>query len=299
MSFNLAGFGLALIALALVGVELVVNRYIKKVTNTYWFWLSIGIVYLIYCICITWVYHWKSLAVVDIPWGSQLTNEQSYLVSYAFLLNICPFVNFAFCATLIADPTRKAARCVAPLAIVGSFIVLFIDIVTHSGATFSWRYIFIGQWDRPTLHYSGHLINLLIAIGVLMNTPKFGWKGTVAQFGFIIGFYLYVTIVAYTTGCQVYVSGVVLRDFVDGQYAFFNMIFPNMPYLSMPIFFIGLAGVLLGICILSDVCKRGWFAYGDKQGSVWWKSYDYQKTMIKEPWGYFSHQWQARKKSLN
>lgn len=294
MIFNLAGFGLTLIALALVGIELFVNRYIRKVTNTYWFWLSVGALYLIYCVSISWVWHWKSLATAEIPWGTQLTPAQCYLVSYAFLLNICPFVNFAFCATLIADPTRKAARCVAPLAIVGSFFVLVFDIVMTDGAVWTWQYIFIGQWDRPTLHYSGHVVNLLIAIGVLMNTPKFGWKGTVAQFGFIAGFYIYVAIVAYSTGCQMYVSGVTARDFIDGQYDFFNRVFPNLPYLSMAIFFIGLFGLLLGVCILSDVCKRGWFAYGDKQSDVWWKYYNYNKTTIKEPWGWFSHQWQLK-----
>ncbi|MCQ3908782.1 MAG: DUF5378 domain-containing protein [Mycoplasmoidaceae bacterium] len=42
------------------------------------------------------------------------------------MLNICPFLNFMLPVTLIADPSRKAARAFAPFAIVSSLMVVLI-----------------------------------------------------------------------------------------------------------------------------------------------------------------------------
>lgn len=299
-TFNLDGLFLVLLAMSLVGVELAVNKWIRKVTNTYWFWLGIALFYLIYCISVCWWRYWYIISTSFIPYGTPLIKDDSITVSHAFLLNICPFINFALCATLIADPTRKAARSIAPYAVFSSFFVIFFEILTNDKSSFTWQYIFIGMNEHPDLHYFGHVMNLLIGLGIIMNTPKLGWKGTVGTYGYILGFYVYVLIVAYATGAQYYVSGVNLKDFSEqGNFNFFNKIFPNLPQVSALVFFVGMIGCMLGVNVLCDTCKRGYFAYGDKYSGCWWQWYDYETTTIKEPWGWFSHQWQLKHPKKN
>ncbi len=292
--FNPAGLCLVLLALGLGGIEVIANKWIKKITNTYWLWLLIGVIYLIYCISVCWWRHWSNISVAQIPWGTPLSNADSSTVSLAFMLNICPFANFALCVTLVSDPSRKAARVVAPIALVSSIFVLFVNILPDSKATFSWQYIFFGTEEHPDTHYSGHVINMLISLGVLLNTPKLGWKGTVGAFSYTAGFYAYTATVAYSTGAQCYVSGVNPKDFIEGTYKIFDKLFPGHPEASMCFFFSGVIVGLLLACILIDICKRKHFAYGDKYSGCWWKWYDYEKTTIKEPWGWFSHNWQLK-----
>lgn len=297
MSINIAGVILLAITLGIVGVELAINKWIRKVTNTYWFWLALGLFYLIYCICISWRYYWNQMSITVIQWGTPLDRETSRVLSWGLMLNICPFLNFAIPVALIADPTRKAARAIAPFGIVASFFVLFFDIIINGGARLTWTYIFIGSNEQPDLYYFGHAMNFWLAFGILLNTPKIGWKGLMGTYGFVAGFYLYVIIVCLATGCQYYCSGVTLNDFISGgTYNFFEKVF-KIPRFSQGVFFLGLFGGMLGISALADTCKRGYFAYGDNCSGIWWKYYDYEKTSVKYPWGKISYKHQLLKKN--
>lgn len=293
---KLAGLGMALLTLAIVGIQFACNKWIRKVTNTYWFWLGIGIFYITYCIAVCWAAYFKHFAQLELPTGRDLTAAESSIVTNALLLNLCPFLNFALSATLIADPSRKATRALAPFAIIASCFVLFLDIPMSSQTEFTLRYIFIGRPTRVDLYYFGHAMNLFIAIGVLLNTPKFGWKGTVATYSALLGFYIYVIICSRITGATCSVSGLHPNDFtLEGNYNIFAKVGLN-PIASMCLYFPFFFASIFGVIVLADYCKRGYLAYGDKFSGCWWHWYDYNKTLNKEPWGYFSHQWQLNHK---
>lgn len=284
---------LVIISLSAIGVELVIHRYVKKVTSTYWFWLAIALVYLAYILSITCYNYWNQYAHIKLD---DLTDpEQSKFISRAFMLNLCPLFCFVLPATLIADPTRKAARAVSPLALVGSFFVLFISIPMEQDISLTWRYFFIGSDHYTDLYYAGHLINFLIALGVVLNTPKGGWKGCVSTFGALLLIDTYILIVMAATGATYYVSGLHPHDFSEfGNYKLFWNAGVHNTGLSMFIFQFFILAITFATIILLDVCKRGWFKYGDKYSGCWWSWYDSQKITVKEPWGWFSHNWQLK-----
>ncbi|MCQ3907735.1 MAG: DUF5378 family protein [Mycoplasmoidaceae bacterium] len=87
---------------------------------------------------------------------------------------MCPFLTFFLPVALIADPSRKVARTLAPVALIASAFVLFIDIPMSSVAEFTLRYIFIGKPTKTDLYYFNHAMNMFIALGVILNTPKLG-----------------------------------------------------------------------------------------------------------------------------
>lgn len=276
-----------LFPLILVAGEIVAHRWIKKVTNMYWFWLGISVAYLIYVIAVAWVPHWNQYAhMVFVPGEKWLQSGESKIISDIFLLNICPFMNFALPICLIADPSRKSARGFAPLAIIGSVFVLFLDTPFFSTWTErTWQFIFLGNKGQNDLYFMGHLINLLMAIGVLLNTPKFGWKGGVISFGQIGGFYLYVAIAKTITRCNFFTSGLSVGDYTsDGNYGIFESLGIGMPWAPI-IFFVGLITLIAGIILLFDFCKRNHYKYGNKPSDCWWQWYEYDKFIYTNFWG--------------
>ncbi len=182
--------------------------------------------------------------------GSQ---EQSNIISKAFFLDICPFVSFVLPICLIADPSRKAARAISPISILGAFFVIIIQIPQKF--IWSFEYIFVGD----ELFCFMHVINLWLAVGVLLNTPRNGWKGTLITYGATLGIYLYVIIVAYSTGAQWHVSGVTLKDFIPdaGEYGDVTRVF-HIPYQYMPIVYypLGALAILLLLHLNDYVFKR-------------------------------------------
>lgn len=291
LTFNPAGIALLFLSLGICGIEIVANKWIRKVTNTYWFWLTWSLLFLIYEIVISWWANWNLFAHIRLP-DRLLTVYESTVVSKALLLNICPFMSFALPLTLIADPTRKAARALSPMALLSSLAALFFDLTTNSDTMFTWRYIFIGRPATTDLYFFCFAMNLFMSLAVVLNTPKFGWKGAAWSFTTLFGYYVYIHFIIALTGCQYQVSGARLTDFSEsGVFHFFANIglSPSAgAAIFFPLFFIGIMGTI----VLIDICKKGYFAYGDRYSSCWWHYYDYHKTYNKEPWGWFSHKWQ-------
>ncbi|MCQ2956965.1 MAG: hypothetical protein MJ233_03920 [Mycoplasmoidaceae bacterium] len=85
---------------------------------------------------------------------------------------------------LIVDPTRMAARSLAPIGVMSSLMVLLVIIPMQDYNSFTIQELILGsvktfQFDFGSikihsLFYSTHLINLLISIGVILATPRYG-----------------------------------------------------------------------------------------------------------------------------
>lgn len=294
-----AGIIIVVLTWAIVGLEIGVNKYCRKVTNTYWFWLTWSLFYIIYCICICWKDYWNLYAHIDIPTPSTDDWKISSLISKAFMLNLCPLLNFLLPVSLIADPSRKAARSFAPIAILTSSLNLFFSILRSDSTELTWQYIFLGTSGNlyPDLFYFGHAMNLFLAVAIMLNTPRLGWKGLVGTYGALGGMYLYIVPTTYATGCLYECAGVRPLDFSGGgSFSFIAKLINDKSggVHSMIVFFFGLIIILFGIIMLLDACNRGYLKFGDKYSGCWWRWYDYNKTTIKEPWGWFSHNWQLK-----
>lgn len=279
------GLVLTLLTLVFVVAQIVSHRWIKKVTNCYLFWVIIGAFWFIW-LCVfrfgpDWTRH--ADATITNPGGY----EDSIIISKAFLLDVCPFAGLAMCFSLMVDPSRKAARALSPIALIGGLItVASLAFDETNNARLTAQFIFIGdpENDGMKCYFILHFLQVVLSVGVMLNTPRNGWKGALATFGTIMGYYCYVAIVMAATGCRWNVSGLNLNDWSpDGEYHFVSEIF-NIPVKACP--YIGIPFLVLvgcGIVALKDyVFDRGWFAYGNAYSKRWYLWYDYNRYVVQK-----------------
>lgn len=282
-SFQFDGILLTLISLALCVVVVIAHRWTKKIAKYYWFWLAISVFFLTYIIAISWHRYWGLFASGEAYKMPEL--EFKTAVSYAFCTNICFFVSFAIPVALICDPTRKVAQAFSPLAIFASIIVLFVTFpMGQNSPKLTWEFIFIGHlgnqpWD-PDCYYFEHIFNMLLGIGVLLNTPKFGWKGIIRQFIAFGVMYAWIGIVMGFTGSDHYVSGLSQWDFVDGHFGMLTKALGLNGAQGQIVFFCVFPVILFLLCMLNDAVKRGWYKYGNYSTHNWIKWYNYNQYTV-------------------
>lgn len=289
---NINALILVLVTASLLTVEIVCNRYIKKVTNTYWFWMAISIFLFSWYIAFRFSFQWKELAA---NWsGGTKSLEGSIYYAKGFLLELCPFFCLMTPVALIADPSRRTAQLFAPLSFLTAFIVVFVFFWSNVRPGLNIKTFFLGadvgvNWK---LYEFVHMANVLLSMGIILNTPKYGWKGTLASVGVLGGFLSYVGIVMAATGCHFHVTGLSIDDWIvhpgtvdpdiegeiKGDFYGITKAFGNNPRVAMAIFY-PLCGLLLvGFLFLMDHLKtKDWFKYGNAKSDCWWKHYDYNK----------------------
>ena len=129
-----------LTAILLVSI-VICNKWTRKVTNCYFFWLAIA------ALSLGWL-----LANRFVPdWIKYITNKEhdDITISRAFLLDACPFSALAMCVSLIVDPSRKMARLFSPLAIIGgSITIVSLSFDQTIGAEMSAEFIFYGFYPN-------------------------------------------------------------------------------------------------------------------------------------------------------
>lgn len=271
---NPAGIGLVLITLAIVIAMIICNKWIRKVTNTYFFWAAIGAFFFIWMLVFRFVPEWQEY--INTP------EKDDLIISRAFLLDACPFFCLATCVSCFADPTRKVARSIAPIALVGGIITigaLPFDASTWGGPSFTAQYIFLGDEINPC-YFIMHFIQIVIPVGIMLNSPKNGWKGWVLTLLIAITYYVYVGITAKLTGCQSYVSGLNINDWLpSGEYFAVHEIFSFIPIQAMP--YIGIPFLYIVASVftaLKDyVFSKGHWRYGNAYSGKWYAWYNYNK----------------------
>lgn len=273
------GLILVLITLFISVAIIVCNKWIRKVTNSYFFWLALGAFWLIWLLIFRFIPDWK-IYIDQAKQGFDNPGDynQSLIISRAFLLDVCPFAAFFLCVLLIVDPSRKIARSFAPIALIGGVITIFsLTFDDMIGASLTAQFIFFG--DSPnTCYFIMHFIQIVLSIGIMVNTPTNGWKGYLLTFVIFILIYSYVAIVMACTGCRWNCSGLSVNDWAEGEYAMAREMF-NLPadkaiYFALPGFFL----VGTGIIVLKDyVFSRGHFSYGNAFSGKWYYWYNYRK----------------------
>lgn len=273
---NFAGFGLALITLALCTVMVIGNRLIRKVTNSYFFWLIVGAFCFSWLVAYRFAPDWQNYASYVITDPSSYTD--SVIISKAFLLDICPFSALAMSVLLMVDPTRKVARSFAPLALIGGLITV-VSLCFDNDITAEWsaQFIFFGL-DPNKCYFMMHFMMIMMALGIMLNTPRNGWKGTLLTFIIAVLYYSYVGIIMRVKGVCWNVSGLSLNDWDTGEYSFARKIFgiplKACPYVGIPVLFLVGCGV---IAIKDYVFDRGSFRYGNAFSGYWYHWYNYNK----------------------
>lgn len=273
------GLGLSLIVFAIVAAQIVTHKWVRKVTNCYFFWLGVGLLVCGWLIGFRFAEAWQRYAIEHTrPNFDPTEYGDAFVLSKAFLLDICPAMGLLLPFSMIVDPTRKSSRAIAPLAFIGGLFIILLDIPTSSEAEFTWEYIFFGVGDN-TCYFILHALNLILAVGIMLNTPGYGWKGYLVSVGTAILFYSYVGIMMATTKVSWFVSGLHLNDWSPlGEY---HQVAEVLGWDPLPTACVGLPFmfcVTSGFIALNDyVFKKGWWAYGNVRGKHWYCWYNYRK----------------------
>lgn len=275
MSFNPAGFGLSMIVLTIVAGQFIAHKWVKKVTNCYFFWAVIGAMVTTYLIAFRFRFAWHDLAVAG-PLNLK-DYDDAYTFSKALLLDICPFCGLLLPITLMADPTRYSCRALAPLALIGGLFTILCDIPTSSDPAWTFEYIFLGI-GKNHCYFMMHALNLILAIGVLLNTPKYGWKGYLVAVGTAVLFYSYVGIMMGATGISWFVSGLSINDWATGEYSQVAQVLHCSPTVAACVGLPGMFVITSGLLALNDyVFKRWIWTYGNAKSKKWYFWYNYTK----------------------
>lgn len=286
MSFNPAGFGLAIIVLIIVAGQIVAHKWIKKVTNCYFLWLGIGLFVFAWLVGFRFADAWKTLHESIASGGfNPTTYDGSYALSKAILLDICPFIGLMLPFSLMVDPTRQFSRALAPMGLITGLFTILCDIPTNSEAAFTAQFIFIGTTDNPC-YFILHSMNLILAVGVLLNTPRYGWKGYLIALGSALVYYSYVGIMMGATGVCWFVSGLSLNDWSPlGEYHNVAEVLHCSPTVAACVGLPFMFAVASGLVALNDyVFKRWVWTYGNAKGKKWYFWYDYTKFDKKRFW---------------
>lgn len=276
MSHQTAAIILIFILLAIIVIMIVSHKWIKRFTNQYIFWLVISLILFTWLVAFRYAGHWIEVTngYINHTWTDPTTPEQSNAISKAFMLDVCPFCALLLPVSLIFDPSRKVARSISPVTLFGAAFVMCVQMPFNSNVELTARYIFYGD----ELYFFIHAVNILLPIGVLLNTPRFDKKGTIMSYSITAGMYIYFLIIAAITGCRWHTSGVTGWDFhPDGEYAgvthFFHL---ESKWYLMPIIYypMGAAALIFPIHLCDYVFKRfKTFAYPEKRAKQWYNGY--------------------------
>lgn len=266
--------------LILVGITLFITisffvcyPWTRKVFDSYWFYLTIGIIGLVYFVAGRWGFDIANLiqagglqGVLNSPsnhLGMQVNNdldyESSILVSKAFLLDMCPFMCLCLAITFIADPKRKALKVIAPWAIFGGTITLFGGVLFEAiPANMSYaEYIFVGQTDpNNRLYFIMHFYLFVFGIIGLVASQRLSLNDFLYSCIYASLYLIYVKVMVDQTHCAWNATGMVANDWLNGEYkAVYDVLQLGFPAIQA----VGYLAVFLVIIIF--VLLKTWICY--------------------------------------
>ena len=290
---NIAGLTLFLLTLGVVTTMIFLNHKILKITNLYWVWMAIGALAFIWVLANRfipdWIDYWTKHSIT---YADPTTQANSKTISRAFMLDACPCFFSMLMISLIADPSRRVARILAPVALIGGIISLGTIITNNNdpneNAVWSAAYIFMGL-GRERCYFIMHWCQITVACGVLLNTPTSGWRVWVSSLGSFFVYLAYVGIVMSITKCSWFCTGLAMNDYSPaigdqpaGEYHIVAdaLGFTRAQYIYCPFILFGIlltAGVLVGGVAHDYVFTSKWiWKYGNTRTNDWTRPYDYK-----------------------
>lgn len=174
-------------------------------------------------------------------------------ISKALLLDICPFVAFAFCFGLVFDRKRNVLKVMSPFAVAGGVITIFFfvvndklgDVINYYPVTEWWDFIFGNE-----VFFSMHYFSLVMGVIVFLNSTGYSVKSIIGTFAFPTIYFIYIGIIVNTLGVNNFATGLVPGDWADGgQYYPVAELLSFLVFPYYPIFAFGLVIILIMIAI--------------------------------------------------
>lgn len=286
---NTSGLVYVLIVLAIVITITFTNHKMRKVTNMYWFWMAIAAFCFIWVLSFRfipdWIKYWQNHSTI---YSDPSSYHNSEMISRAYLLDACPCFFAMLCVSLIADPSRRMARLLAPIALVGGLITIgsIVAKCNDNMLDSHWDayWLFIG-YGTEKCYFIMHTMQILLSVGVLLNTPKSGWRVWLVSVG-AFGVYLaYVAIVMAISGCAWFTTGLSPNDYIQwtgeyqGEYHIIKDLtgFPNhlCPLVLIPL--LTAFGLTIGCVLKNFVFCRWIWSYGNEKSKDWTRFWNYKK----------------------
>lgn len=228
MKFN--DIGIICISITLISVILICighflfkkynNKIYFKVVNSYYFWIVIGLLFLIYFIAAR--YSWNMMDYFDLDNAIKkndptlgLNNEmwrRSYFISRVFLLDLCPFLTVSLSIFLIIDKTRIFAKSISIFCLIGGTLAILFGVGFDKRNGSIFQYIFLGDGENK-MYFMIHYLIIIISLSLLLNTKTFTKYSFFGGLLVIAIFLIYASIVAKTLNITNNVSGAVKGDY--------------------------------------------------------------------------------------
>lgn len=198
------------------------NKIYSTITNSYYFWMVIGILFLVYFISARYVWNMidyfnidEAINRVDPTLGNNNeTWRKSYFISRVFLLDLCPFLTLAISLFLIVDKTRMFAKSISIFGLIGGTLAILFgvgfDMLSPNSNIF--KYIFLGDGENR-MYFMIHYLLIVICLLLLLNTKTFTKYSFFGGLSIIAIFLIYASIVAKVLNITNNVSGAVKGDY--------------------------------------------------------------------------------------
>ncbi len=270
-------------ALSIIFVCLI-NKYIKVVTSSYYFYLIVSIGLIIYFVAGRWGNNIYSYNHTDLESLKKVSvYSYSVAVSKAFLLDMCPFMAFFIPVSLIFDKSRSIAKVLALLGLTGGLVTIFGGMGSAELEGVAWyTFVFLGQGINK-LYFIMHYWMVIMSVLVILNSrtyTRWSWAGIHAV---TIAFFAYVYIIVISFGITNNATGIVKGDWY-GEYAQYASLanILNIPFPWIPV----VCYMIVYICVMFLMYIKTHFTKDEKlfagNYDPWYKNNMYYRYMHKD-----------------
>lgn len=219
------------------------NMIGQKILRSYWFYLIIGITFLIYFVIIRFLPYWQQFSLA---YNAMHDRDRSMILSKSLFLDLCPFCAFIMPLLYIFDYKKKIIKIIAPWSMFGALITIFGEI-TFSDMPFNAHYIFVGD-EYMEVYFMIHYISLMMSLTILITSEKYNIDTIIISFVFIVLYLIYVVSVGESIGVDEWRTGTCAKDWMyDGEYSVVGQII-NLPFPWVMI--IGYLGAVVSVILI-------------------------------------------------
>lgn len=229
-------------------VYTIIQKYFHKKSTTnngykfnlslfsYFFWASIGIIFIAYFITFRFYDQWKSLfeyfkseEINNVNYLNQY--QHSIILSKGFLLDMCPFMSLALPISFVLDKSTKTSSYLAPFCIFGGAITIPFIFISEPNVELNAKYIFVGTSANP-LYFMIHWFILVFGILALRRNKNPKFINLIYLHLIAIIYFTYIIIISRTLNVTYNVTGTVKNDWTNEFYgSYYNVsVYLHLPY---------------------------------------------------------------------
>ena len=136
----------------------------------------------------------------------------SYIISKAFLLDMCPFLCFLISLTAIFKYTQTFAKIIAPIGLFTSSSTIFLAVSTLN-EPLTLQYVFLGYYPN-LMFFMMHYLLLIISLILVLTTFKYKNWYLIIAYLLVFLYIAYIFIIKALTGVNWNLTGLTRNDWI-------------------------------------------------------------------------------------